>query len=135
MPDLVQLAEQYVSLTSQLEDVRNAMRLALANGAAGGAVEVRPTPGGKQPAAGKTSKTTQPKQPAKPGRAEIRANSAAQDQAVVSLLKQQPGLRVGQIAAALQANPTTITERMRRLSGKGQVRRDDGGGWAATSPP
>ena len=87
------------------------------------ALQSAPSVGGNQPAA-KTSKAKQPKQTAKPSRSDVLAKSQEQDDAVLALLKTQPGMRTGQIAQTLKATKSTLLQRMQRLADRGQVRRD-----------
>jgi hypothetical protein len=129
--NLVQLAERFLHLSTEIEDVRRAMLACLANSA--GPVENPPQPvrrsDGKQPSAPKASKPTHP------ARSDVMAKSAAADDAVLALLRSTPGLRTAKIARATEAKTNTLGQRLQRLSSRGQVQRDDSGGWAATSPP
>ena len=58
--------------------------------------------------------------------------NAGQVEAVLTPLRNQSGLKTGQITQALRSNPTTV-ERMRRLAEEGLAARDESGGWFATS--
>jgi hypothetical protein len=88
--NLAQLAEQHISLSSQLEGMRRAMLACLTNGATGKLETPFSQPagsaGGREPA-----KTKQ-----YPDRETVRANSAAQDEAVLAMLKSQPEMRPAQ---------------------------------------
>jgi hypothetical protein len=139
-----------VLAAAQLEDTRNAMRLALSNGAADPA-PIRPTGPGAAPAKPKRARAgkakAEPKaarsgkakaaKPAKPPphgpHAERLAKSAVADEKVLTLLRGQPGARTGEIRQVIGAKSSTLSERLRRLARQGRVERS-GAGWAATSP-
>jgi predicted Rossmann fold nucleotide-binding protein DprA/Smf involved in DNA uptake len=106
-PDLVELARRYVDLNSQLEEVRNAMRVALANGA--------------DPS------------PPHPTQRSLRDRARAADEQVVALLREKP-MRANEIVTAMSAKTSTVSERLRRLKQKGLIEPCDGG-WTATSSP
>jgi hypothetical protein len=109
-PDLVQLAQRYVDLNSQLEEVRNAMRQALMNG---GGSEAPPF-AASQP----MNRFTQ---------------ARAKDEQLVQLLRSKP-MRPAEITKAMSAKISTTNERLRRLKQKGLIEPCEGG-WTATSPP
>jgi hypothetical protein len=116
--DLVELANRFVSLSTQLEETRNLMRQALANGA--GVAPVRPTPAGGKP--GKMS------------RAETVASAKEAEREIAALLKERP-MRTAEIAAATSSRTSTASERLRKLSSRGAVQRDPDGTWSLSSTP
>jgi hypothetical protein len=124
--ELVVLAEKFLSLSNELEAVRNAMRAALANGA--DPSHVRPTHAGKRPG----KKTEAKAKPAHPDRATVLAKSAAADEALLALLKEKPGARPTEIAEATGAAGTTTSMRLKRLADRGLIERR-GDGWTATA--
>jgi hypothetical protein len=140
--DLVELAQRYVSLTAQLESVRNQMRKALANGA--DLLPARPT---KPPVSG--GRTTKPhksksraavrakrpeSRPKPSSRDEVMARAVLADEAVMTLVRSRPGVRTGEIARSTQAKSTTTVERLRRLKDKGLITGGRNEGWTAASP-
>jgi hypothetical protein len=110
------LAERFVSLSSELEEVRNRMRKALANGSAGEPARARPTAARSK----------------RPGNQKAKAAKTA-DNAILTLLKEQ-SLGPAAIARATDAKPGTVSDRLRRLANQGLVERGDDG-WRAISSP
>jgi predicted Rossmann fold nucleotide-binding protein DprA/Smf involved in DNA uptake len=131
--DLTELAKQYVSLTAQLEEVRNAMRAVLANGLGGDPEPpANPTRAGKRP--GKTTKTTAQSHRAKHlRRDEVIQEAKRADEQVIALLRNEP-MRLAKLAEATGQKQTTLSNRLKRLAGRGAIERR-GDGWAATSGP
>jgi hypothetical protein len=113
--DLRSLAETYVRLETELEDVRRAMLAALTNGAA----PANPTP----------------RSGSKPGSDRFREAAEAEDR-IVTLLRNQPGLKTAEIAKETAGKLNTVTERLKRLRTKGMVTGGGSDGWSvATATP
>jgi hypothetical protein len=130
--DLVELAKQYVSLTAQLEEVRGEIRKCVLNGA-GGDIIFRPPTAARRPAkaAGKTKAKAKP---AHPDRATVMAVARQAEEAIVALLRQNPGLRTSQIVEGTSSQrSSTVAERLKRLKQKGLVSGGGGEGWTATA--
>ena len=113
--DLRVLAEKYVTLTGEIEDVRRAMLACLTNGA--GAEPVRHTkparsPGGSHPNA---------------------VLAAAAEAKIIELLKATPGLRTTQIAKQTHCKVNTTTQRLQRMKDRGVIERLDDSGWTASA--
>jgi hypothetical protein len=66
-------------------------------------------------------------------KAEIMAQARAADEATLSLLRAQPGMRSAQIATATNAQKSTCAERLRRLARRGLVERTVNGWQAAAT--
>jgi hypothetical protein len=124
MSGLVELARRFVALSDELEAIRGEIRMAVLNG-------VGPAGNPPQPVGGAGGREPAAKQ--YPDRETIRAMSAQQDEAVMELLKSQPGLRTAEIARAIGGNKSTLQQRLQRLSSRGQVQRDDNGAWAVAA--
>jgi hypothetical protein len=95
--------------------VRREMLACLTNG--GGANPVRPTsaprrgePASQHPNAAKAAKI---------------------DEKVIGLLKDQPGMKVNEIAKLTASKTSTASERLRRLRARHLVAPAEGGGWQA----
>jgi hypothetical protein len=132
--DLVALAKEYVAVSGQLAEIRNAMRVALANGAGGEPAKARhPIELGARPA--KPSGRTKVRQNKSSSRhAQMLAQARAAEEEVLSRVRN--GMtRTMEIAAATSSKTSTVSERLRRLKAKGLVVLAEGGGWAAASPP
>jgi hypothetical protein len=112
---LVDLARRFVALSDELEEVRGEIRMAVLNG--GGA------PHPQSPAV--MSGGEQPKT-----QSDRIAKSQATDEAVMTLLRSNPGMKSSAIARALAANKATTSQRLERLAAKGQISRDESGVWA-----
>jgi hypothetical protein len=112
MTDLCALAQRYVSLTTELEDVRQQMKTALLNG--GGSETARPP--------------TSPRQ-GRNERRELLETSAARDEAVMALLKDGPMSQAALVRAIGVAQSTT-QQRLQRLLAKGLLARSDDGDWS-----
>jgi hypothetical protein len=118
--DLLVLAEKYVALTGEIEDVRRAMLSCLTNGA--GEIPLRPRPPARR----------------RPGGSQQHPNAAAAaaaERKTIELLRSSPGLGTAAIAKATGAKVNTTSERLKRLQARGQVARADGGGWSAAASP
>jgi hypothetical protein len=115
MHDLRALAEKYVVLTGQIEEVRSAMLVCLtANGADANPHQPARRPGGGQA-------TQHPK-----------ALAAQEVEAkILDLLRARP-MRLAEIVTAMEARQSTTSERLRRLRQRGLVALVDGGAWAAS---
>lgn len=120
MSGLVELARQYVSLSYQLDDVRNQIKRAVLNGGGDAVVTTRPI----QPA--RKAGGSKPSPPA-------RIVAAAQAEAkIIELIREKP-LRTSEIARATKSKTNTTIERLKRLRAKGQAL-SDGGEWRAAAP-
>jgi hypothetical protein len=114
--DLRVLAEKYVVLTGEIEDVRRAMLACLANGA-----EPKENP-------------TRAKRPGAKGPQHPNAIAAQQaEMKIVELLRETPGLKSAQIAKATGAKANTVTERLKRLKARHLITPAEGGGWTAAA--
>jgi hypothetical protein len=113
MDDLRSLAETYVALTGQIEEVRRAMLACLSNGIDPNPIRPARVSGGSQPA-------------------NARATEEAKA-AIVQLLKDQPGLGTSAIAQALGARVDTTTGRLKTLRTRGAIVGGGREGWRATA--
>jgi hypothetical protein len=116
--DLRVLAEKYVALSGEIEDVRRAMLGCLTNGAGDAAVTPRPI---------QTARASGGKQ---------HPNAIAAQQAeakIVELLRETPGLKSAQIAKETRAKVNTTIERLKRLKARGQVQGGGDDGWQAVA--
>ena len=112
MSDLRALAEEYVALTGQIEEVRRAMLAFLTNGTDPNPTRPARSSGGSQHPNAKAAK--------------------AAEERILELLKTRP-MRMAEIAAEMQARPSTTSERLRRLRQRGLAGPVDGGAWAASA--
>ena len=119
MMGLVELARQYVSLSEQLEGVREQIKLAVLNGGAGdAAITARPIKPAKKAGGAKSSHP--------------HIAAAAQAEArILELIRDQP-LKTSQIASATNSKLNTVGERLKRLRDKGLAVSGDGG-WQAVA--
>jgi hypothetical protein len=118
--NLIQLAERYVRLSGELDATRDAMKRVLMNGG-GESLPVRPS----SPAARRAAGQRHPK-----------AIAAAKiDEKIIGLLKDRPGMKVGDLARATDSKTSTTSERLRRMRERGFVAPADGGGWSVSAPP
>jgi IclR helix-turn-helix domain len=117
--NLVELAQQFVRLSGELDLTRDAMKRLLLNGA--GSPNENPFVRAKRPGA-KRPRSNHPKA--------LRA--AKVEETILKLLQSSPGMRTAAIAKATAAQRSTTDERLKRLQAKGLVERDDAGvGWRA----
>jgi DNA-directed RNA polymerase specialized sigma24 family protein len=127
MSDLVELARRYVAASDVLESLRNEIRRAVLNG--GGEKPEAPFSRPARPSGGKSTKA----------QAQARHPNALKaqkvDQEIVAMLRDRPGLKTMEIAKAMDSKTSTTVERLRRLTARGQVQRDEQGGWASTPSP
>jgi hypothetical protein len=100
MGDLRALAETYVALSGQIEDVRRAMLACLTNGAEPNPMRPARASGGSRPA----------------GKAAEEAETA-----IKKLVENQPGMGSSAIAKAMEASIATTTDRLRRLRLRGEI--------------
>jgi uncharacterized membrane protein len=110
---LLALAEKYVTLETEIADVRREMLLALSNGH-------DPAP---RPTKARSSR---------PG---MLQRSAERDQQALDLIRAQPGLRTAELARRLDGAKGTVANRLERLQAKGLVQRDANGAWSSISTP
>jgi hypothetical protein len=146
-PDLASLARKFVTLSDELDSVREDIKRCVLNGM--DPDPIRPTLARSRPgkaAKAKVSRAAKPKAAkaskpppqdgaeAKPERyAERMRLARIADEEMVTMLRSQPGMRTGEIRRATEQRPSTLGERLKRLARQGRVERS-GGGWAATSP-
>jgi hypothetical protein len=120
--DLLTLASRYVELSRQLEETRTAMRLALANGAAGDpGPTVRPT---SAPRRGRMK-------PQSPFMQAQQASAEKEELAILAYLGAHPGARTKAIVEATKAKDVTTRARLRRLRAQGRVTGGGEAGWTA----
>jgi hypothetical protein len=115
--DLRVLAEKYVALTGEIEDVRRAMLACLTNG------------GGEPP----KIPFSRPARQASGGRHPKAVEAAKAEEAIVDLLRTKPGLKTSELAKSSGAKKSTVAERLRRLRARGQVTGGGDSGWTAAS--
>jgi hypothetical protein len=137
MADLRALAEKYIHLTGEVEQVRRAMLTALTANGAGGEPEpeskanftrpARSPSGGIKPKPSSRS-SAQSSHP-------LAIKAAKVDQEIVAMLRATPGLRTVEIAKATSAKTSTTVERLKRLRARGSVVSAEGGGWASAPSP
>ena len=118
MVGLVELAQRFVSLASELEETRNAMRAALMNG-----LDENPTRAGSF---GPPNK--------KLDREAVLGQSKAADERVLALLREKP-MRPSEIAKATRGALSTTRERLRRLRKRGVVELAEDGWRLAEANP
>ena len=127
--DLRALAEQFISLTGQIETVRRAMLAALSNGAG---PEPRPTLparsklGGRPKASSKASSSSSSKAPKA-------IAAAAAESEIMEIVRAKPGVRTAQIARATGAKGPTVTARIARLRERGLIEGGGPAGFTATA--
>jgi DNA invertase Pin-like site-specific DNA recombinase len=110
MSDLLGLAERFVRLSAELEEVRAEMRAALTNGAE----ETRPfSPAARQKLGGKEAQEA--------------------EQSILRLLEKEPGLGTAAIARAMDARVDTTTSRLKRLRTRGEIVGGGKDGWRVTA--
>jgi hypothetical protein len=131
MADLIELAKQYVSVSTQLAGIRNAMRIALSNGVSGGdPIDENPPEPSADPG-GKPKRTKKAHHPTKvKSRVEVMAASAALDEACLVLLKDKP-MKSSEVARTTKAKLSSVGARLHRLRERGLIARDDAGLWSA----
>jgi DNA invertase Pin-like site-specific DNA recombinase len=113
---LVDLAQEYVRLSSELEFVRRCMKAALANGEDSDASNPTRRRGARSGGGGM--------------RDQLLAKAAEAEALIVSLLKDGPKKQT-EIMAATGAPQSTTGQRLARLSEKRLVQRGDDGLWSA----
>jgi hypothetical protein len=128
--DLVVLARRYLELCEQLEQTRNAMRAALANGAAG------PTfPQLEESAPRPTAPPRRGREKPQSPLMQSQQQSAAEGEAaIVAFLKSYPGAKTAEIVTATGAKRSTAMARLRRLRSQGKVSGGGEAGWSAAAP-
>ena len=133
MTDLVQLAEEFVSLTGRIAAIKDSMRKILANGVdvhSSDPHPARPTRarrlGGK-----KKSRRSPRKKPHAHHPNAIRAETI--EAHILELLQAKPGLRTAELARLTGSPPTSTSNRLARMLAKSQAARD-GEGWSASAP-
>jgi hypothetical protein len=115
--NLAQLAERFLRLTGEVEEVRRSMLTVLTNG------------GGEKPEI-PFSKPVRASGGSQPSQHPNAAKAAEAEETIRTLLRERP-MRMGEITAAMAAKQSTTSERLRRLRQRGQVTLD-GGAWAAS---
>jgi hypothetical protein len=130
MADLVELAERLIAATAEVESVREAMKRLLLNG--GGGESPKPNPPRAQRLGGQESRS----QKSQSKRSQSQAShpnaikSAAEEAKIVELIKTRPGLKGAEIARTLAVKPNTASQRLARLSARGEIARGADGAWA-----
>ena len=122
--DLVALAERYVNLSGELNEVRDAMKRLLLNGA--GPPEKTP-PGEVKP------NPQPPRVRAKRARSKPHPNAikfAETSETILTELRLKPS-STKEIAALTQAKTSTTVERLKKMKARGLVQRDDQGLYSA----
>jgi hypothetical protein len=117
---LVELAQKYIALAGEIEGVRDAMKRLLMNGVEG--PKENPTPARRS-----GMKGSQPS-----NKMQVAAEA---ERTIIEMLREQPGLRTGQIAAQMQAGSTTTIDRLKRLKGRGQIEGGGDSGWQVSAAP
>jgi hypothetical protein len=107
---LVELAQRYVDLTAELDDVRGRMKALLLNGAGNGAG----SDGEQEPRANKRRAS------GKPSAVEIEAN----ERALIEAITANPGAGPRRLAEITGARPNTTVQRLQRLEARGLIERD-----------
>jgi hypothetical protein len=118
--DLLALAAEYVRVSEQLTGIREQIRACVANGVDPNPMPLRPRKSGAK---------------SKPPRKDMMAASAEKDTQALEAIKARAGISRAELARALQANPTTLQNRLTKLAQQGLVQRGDDGLWTSTSPP
>jgi hypothetical protein len=122
LSDLVTLAERFIRASAEVENIRRAMLSALTNG--GGETPKAPFSHARQ----RGGRASQSKHPAA-------ARAAAEEEKILVLLKDQPGLRGSEIARTLDCKANTTAQRLQRMESRGVIERLDGkdAGWTASA--
>ena len=121
MSDLRALAARYCSLSDELDAVRSEMVAALGNGHA----PEKPPPGAKP-------NFTKPRVRAEGAQPKVHPNAARASEieaSILEVIRQQPGIRVTQIAKATASKSSSTVQRLARLAGNNRVQRDAEGGY------
>jgi hypothetical protein len=113
MDDLRALAETYVVLTGQIEEVRRAMLACLSNGAAPNPIRPARVSSGSQAVHALATKEAESE--------------------IVALLRSQPKLTTSAITKATKSKQSTVSERLRRLRERGEISGGGADGWVAVS--
>jgi hypothetical protein len=127
--DLRTLAEKYVTLTEEIDDVRRDMLACLTNGA--GANPVRPTPPVRSPPGGKSNRSRAQAQAHHPNA----VKSQEIDEKVLTLLRSKGPMKTVEIAAAISSKMSTCSERLRRLRSRQLVIPAEDRGWVSAPSP
>jgi hypothetical protein len=125
---LVALARRFVTLSEELDQVRDEIRRCVMNGAGGDSVEVRPpSQPGAAPAKAKRSSARAL------DRAALMAEAREADEAVLAIVRAHPGVKTGEVRRETKQRASTLSERLRRLVKRGLVERGADGAWTATA--
>lgn len=133
--DLRALANRYVQLSDDLEQVRRSILKAL-RPTGNGAIESNDSPFA-QPARSSSSgmKKARSSNRSSAGSSQ-HPNAKKADEAaaqIVALLRSKPGMRAAEIARETASRPNTTVQRLERMRERGQVQRDDQGAYAASA--
>jgi hypothetical protein len=112
---LAELARRYVSLSDELESVRDQIKRALMKDAGDAAPTPRPMPA----------------RPTKPGGHPNAAAAQEAEAKIIELLRATPGLGTAAIARSTGAKVNTTAERLKRLKAKGLTVGGGADGWTA----
>jgi hypothetical protein len=115
MSGLVELARRYVSLSDELESVRDQIKRALMKDAGDAAPTPRPMPA----------------RPTKPGGHPNAAAAQEAERQIVELLRATPGMGTAAIARSTGAKVNTTAERLKRMKAKGLTVGGGADGWTA----
>jgi uncharacterized membrane protein len=132
MADLVALATAYIEAAGKLEETKTALKAALMNGAGDAAASPSSVARSRRPGRAKKAASLRARwaQTASGERSRVLERSAEMDEKVLALLKVKP-MKNAEIAKAVICPATTTSFRMKRLEGRGLVRREESGAWAA----
>ena len=157
MTELVQLAEELVSLTGRIDAIKDLMRKILANGSDLHPPDSHPARPTRAARAGvkKSPQASEAKRrsvavakecdtnrdgaklhrspPAATTREQTMLAAAKAEEAIVELLRATPGMRTSAIAKAAGAPATTAQNRLLRLQRAGRIERGEDDGWRAAS--
>ena len=131
---LVDLARRFVAASEEVDDLRETDRPGGPERLGGAPApepaleseEPKPRPTRAQRSGGNGS---QPKSRSPKTHPKVLA-AAAEDAKVLALLKSTPGLRSNVIAAKTGSKPSTMVERLKRMTARGQVERDGDGAYS-----
>jgi hypothetical protein len=112
MSGLVELARRYVTLSDELEGVRDQIKRAVMNGA-----EQNPTRAERPGAKGSQHPSAR--------------KAAAAETKMLELIRASPGMRTTAIAKAAGTKTSTTIERLRRMRERGEVQGGGPTGWTA----
>jgi hypothetical protein len=132
--DPVTLAERYIGLVKETEDVRAQMRRLLANGA-----DSNPTVAARAGVTTSSQRSSAKYAKAQPSKAASRqrvmAEAAKAETQVLEILKTETdGLKTADIARRAGMPPTSVQNRLMRLQRAGLIERSADERWSASAP-